>query len=341
MTEVTTRSQFEEAVAVNGQVEFEEGWSFLAYIFVHIYFVICRIETFFVFWPFMIFIRPFLKRTNPRKHDPRRWPVAQITFTSCESIMYLKRNATTWKAIEYLYNWLENTQDFKGLKKLMSHVFGQLENIKATRNRLRLVKQRMYIEIDELLKRDDGYNINIVSLASGSARASIEVVSSFLRRDPYLLDRFYLYFVDADEAAFPFAADLARDAYPGLETKIRFTQMKISCKPAGIAKLRDFLMRIRPQIVETVGFGDYMKDEKAKTLYGIIHECLADDGLLLTNNVKPNHERRFLETVGTWRMINRSEKKTRSLIAAGGFLHIETHNEPCNIQPIFVARKAA
>ncbi len=339
----TDEQTFQDAVKVNGQVEFERGWSVLGKIFCHLYFLICRAETF--------IIREYWKKVKlPSlddsdffqvllKADKRKWPVAKFLYEPSRYVTFLKHHAMEWSAIEAIYNeneWLEKEKTLWG--RVLTSILCRVENIIATRNRLRNTKRELFWEILNFLNHDKD-EIRIVSLAAGSARSSIEVISSILYSNPKLISRFRLWFVDADPKAYEFAKQLAAEKFNGLEERIEFWNTKISGKPKGLKQLSDFLAEIQPTIVEMVGFGDYLSDEKAVGIFSAIHSNLESGGLLITNNAKPNDEQRFLEIVVTWTMNNREESATLRNLTEGGFNVLKTLNEPTDIQPVYVARK--
>jgi len=339
-----TKEIYDEAIEVNGQVEFEQKWPFIYKVFGHIFFLLCRAETWIRREYWRKYVAPKLDTNNPENIrvilDPRKHPVAKFLYELSKYVTFLKHNAQEWKAIEAIYNendWLKKENTFFG--RGVTRVLSKVENIIATRNRLRNTKRAMFWEINSLLEKGNE-EIRIVSLASGSARSSIEVISAFLKVDPSLIDKFKIWFVDADAEALAFAKSFAKEKYPGLEERFEFWNTKISSKPEGIKELDDFLSKIKPSIVEMVGFGDYMTREKAVLIYNTIHSNLDKGGLLIANNVKDNDERRFLEIVVTWTMINRSEGEVHAILADAGFAMRTILNEPCDIQPVYLGRKS-
>ncbi|MBD3359961.1 MAG: hypothetical protein GF365_04620 [Candidatus Buchananbacteria bacterium] len=336
-----TREIYDQAIKVNGQIEFEQKWSVVGKIFGHIFFLFCRAETWIRREYWRKFVAPKLDKNDLRNialiMDPRKHPVAKFLYESSNYVTFLKHHAMEWTAIEAIYNerdWLRKEKSL--LSIIVTFLLSRVENIVATRNRLRNTKRAMFQEIVHQLE-SGAAEIRIVSLASGSARSSIEVVAAILRENPQLLDKFRIWFVDADPKAFEFTKALAKEKYPGLEKQFEFWNTKISRKM--FDNLSGFLKEIKPAIVEMVGFGDYLPTEKAIQMNRIIYEGLSPGGVLITNNVKDNDERKFLEIVVTWTMLNRSEEEVNEILAEAGFKVRTILNEPCDIQPVYLARK--
>jgi hypothetical protein len=338
-----TKQVFDEAVIVNGKVEYERKWKVVYKMLGHIYFLLCRVETYIEREYWKKFKFPLLDDKDIfqvfLKADKRKWPVAKYLYLPSKYVTFLKHHAMEWTAIEAIYtenDWLQKKVSI--WERFVTSILCRVENIVATRNRLRNTKREMFWEILDQLRHDKD-EIRIVSLASGSARSSIEVIAAILKIHPELLNRFKLWFVDADPKAYDFAKQLAAEKFPGLEQHLEFWQTKISGKAEGLKKLSEFLAKIKPTIVEMVGFGDYLSDEKAIGIFSAIYANLEPGGLLITNNVKPNDEQRFLEVVVTWTMINREEEAVLANLAKAGFVVVKTLNEPTDIQTVYAARK--
>lgn len=332
------KADYREVISVNGSELYEEAWSFKKKAISKPFFWVSIILGFIQMILFQIFVRPFLSKHNPRKNDPRLWPSLFLLYSPASAVVYLKQHATTWQAIEYLYNWNENVKGLKGFDKLLSSFLGSVENILATRNRFRLLKSELFEEVERLLrlgKRD----IKIVSLAAGSARGPIEVMAFFIRRDPSLLQSINIHLIDFDEESFDFAKKLALAEFPGLEKRLTFLKSKISSDPEKIQELQSYLCSLKPDIEEMVGFTDYMNSDKANKVFEMVRESLNEGGLFITNNVKPNDEQLYLEVNVTWKMVNRTEKEMLKIFRDSGFVFVRILNEPTNIQPVYTARK--
>lgn len=329
---------YKEVISVNGSELYEEPWTFEKKFLTRIFFWVSIIVAYIQMFMFQILIRPFIGRNNPMKNDPRLWPAVFLLYSPASAVVYLKRHATTWQAIEYLYTWNEHVKDLKGFDRILSNFLGGVENILATRNRFRLLKTELFQEVDRLI-RSGKRDIKITSLAAGSARGPIEVMAYFIRRDPTLLNSINLHLIDFDEESYEFAKKLAAEQFHGLENRLTFLKSKISSEEDKLKELGEYLKSLNPDIVEMVGFTDYMKKEKATKVFSVIYEILNSGGLFITNNVKPNAEQPYLESVVTWKMLNRTEGDMLEIFKDSGFIFTRILNEPTNIQPVYTARK--
>lgn len=332
------KSLFRQAIEVNGQVEYEEPWSLGSKVLLHMYLIPCMIESWILLGLFFVFVRPFL-RDMRKKKDPRTWPVSNLFYRPSSAARYLRAHATTWRAIEYLYTQKEREAAYTGFDRWLSSYLGSVENILATRNRLRNTKSALFWQLHHRFSTDMK-DISVLSVAAGSARATIEALMPFLREDPNRLERVRLGFLDDDPSALEFATEFAAKSFPGLEKRLTLRQMKISASnPERFAEFEKFLEEFDPEIVEMVGFTDYMSRDKAVKVMNAINRHMRPGGFFITNNVKPNHERRFLELCVAWRMINRSEAEMLGILEEAGFTVFRTLNEPTNIQPVYAALK--
>lgn len=315
----------------------EPCWSFKKRLLVLPIMLLAMVES--VVWTlFFYLITRLLPKDHVWKKDRRLWPSSLIFYMAGTGCRYVKKTSMTWKALEYLYIWDQSTKGLKGYDKLISNIWNQLENVRATRNRLRNVKGQLYSEIERLLSQNKE-RIVICSLAAGSARGPIEVVADYLREFPDLQSRFTLVLIDFDEDAFSFAYKLAEEIYPGMSKIIKTHKALISQKEEKLVPLMELVSSYSPDIIEMVGFTDYMTSDKAVKILSAIHQVLKPGALFLTNNVGPNFERRFLEIVVTWKMLNRTEKQVLKLFESAGFSNVLTVWEATGIQTIYVARK--
>lgn len=278
-----------------------------------------------------------LPRSHPFRRDQRQWPSSLMFFWLGTGCRYIKRHSMQWQALEYLYSWTKRTLLLRGLDRILSDLWNELENCRATRNRLRLVRDVIRREVDTLI-RHKSEDIRILSLAAGSARGPIEVVAHFLRAGALSLDKVFLLLVDDDEESFEFARGIAQQEFPGLENRIETKRMRISGKPEGIERIKELILTFRPSIIEMAGFTDYMSEGKAVLIFEAIHSSIPSGSLFITNNVQPNDEQRFLEIVVTWKMLNRTEHKMKTVFERAGFSDAMIIWEPTRIQPLYIAR---
>jgi hypothetical protein len=315
---------------------YEPRWPLWAKIMIKPFMVFAAVEA--IIWLSLTWV--FMKIfpvSEDFKRDPRRWPTSLLLFSTGTGCRYVKTNSMSWKALEYLNCWIDTSKQVRGFDHFISNLWNQLENVRATRNRLRNVKSVLYFQILEKLQR--GGNIHIASLAAGSARGPVEVIARICKKYAIPVERFKLLLIDADPESLLFARDLAESLHKGLESRITTRQHKISGKPEKLADLKAVLAEFEPSIIEMVGFTDYMSPEKSVRVFSALHDILPEQGLLITNNVTPNDEQFFLELVVVWRMKNRTEEEMRAIFKKAGYEDIFVIWEPTGIQPVYVLRK--
>lgn len=285
-------------------------------------------------------LKPFMPGGWAVKHDPRLWPTSPLLFMLGDDCRYVKRNSTTWKALERLYSWSNNRHParFGFLGRWVSEVWNQMENVRATRNRFRNTRALIMDQVAAQIAAGKT-NIRIASVAAGSARAPIEAIVSYLQSGRLSLSNVKILLIDDDPDSFTFAHQLAESLFPGLGERLEFKRMKISQKHDAMAELQNLLREFAPDIIEEVGFTDYCEDGKVVALAQLFMNCLTSGGVYITNNVTPNEERVLLEMVVCWKMRNRTEHVMRDLFRQAGIDHVITVWEPTGIQPIYLMRK--
>lgn len=237
------------------------------------------------------------------------------------------QHATTHKALEVIYSFDHKLKFEKGiLDGFMAYFWLKTNNAKALRNRLKLVKKELEKAIHLIKKKE----IRILNLAAGSNRGVVEVVG--LYKDNF---DFEVFCVDKNESAIEDAKKLAR--FFNIEHILKFNQDTIS----------NFLKNnngneIKFDIVEMVGFLDYVEDKKAILLFDQIYSALTDKGIFIVGNIKDNSERKFVtEVVGWPNLIFRSESDLIKLIMNSKFKlsKVEIIYEPQNIHGVVICRK--
>jgi len=130
--------------------------------------------------------------------------VVKKTHKSAEGVI---DNATTHKALEILYsNGYFNGAGKSLMEKIFHKIWFNTNNSKAVRNRLRIAKKEIYKAADKLIK--DGEDLNILSIASGSARAVLEVINML---DVPQGQNVSVTFLDKDPAAIRYSKKLATE----------------------------------------------------------------------------------------------------------------------------------
>ena len=237
----------------------------------------------------------------------------------------VKENATTWKALDIIYNYSPGKN--KSFSGRITDFWNQLNNIKALRNRLKLVQQKLREEIKSLLIKEP--EIRLLSIASGSAQGVIEVMSEFKQKDIPIK----AIFLDRDLTAIEHSKKLAQEA--GVINQIIFINKTTR-------ELEEVTRGFSPNIIEVVGFWEYRSKEKAIELIRRIYDLLLPNGVLLISSISPNLESLFSYYVGNWPMYYRNLKQFIEIITKGGFKpqEIEIIYEPLKIQKVAICRKS-
>ena len=237
----------------------------------------------------------------------------------------VKENATGWKALDIIYNYIPGKD--KSLGGRITDFWNQLKNIRAMRNRLRLVKKILKETIENLLTKES--EIRLVSVASGSAQGIIEVMAEFKQKDIIIK----AIFLDLDPTAIEHSKKLAQKA--SIMNQIIFANRSAR-------DLEKVVKGFDPHLIEVVGFIEYRPEERAIELVKRIRSLLVPNGVLLISSVSPSLEKPFIHYVGNWPMIYRNLKQFIKIIIEGGFRpqDVKVIYEPLKIQKIAICRKS-
>lgn len=251
---------------------------------------------------------------------PKNWCKKFFLLYKGQGVETCVSYAKRFKALEVLYTFDKNNA------KRNDRFWGTfLDNSLALRNRLRLVKQQIKKAIGEISKRKD--KIFVLSLASGSGRSIIEVVSELEKN---IRNKVFVRFVDFDPEALEYIKTLAKSY--GLNEGLEW----IRCS---VFNPKTFYGNFRPDIVEIVGILDYLHDEKALELITLVHQNLFSGGWLIVCNVVPNVERRFISKALDWSMVYRTPKELEKIVRMCGFEKLNMIIEPLGIHVMCVAQK--
>jgi SAM-dependent methyltransferase len=257
---------------------------------------------------------------------PKELGVRLFTKSS-EHTRLIRKFSKSHKALELMYGYEGYKVNGNGVLDAVATHFWETAviNASAVRNRLKLIKK---ILREVLSEKKGGKQIKVLSLASGSARAVIEVMAEL--KDMDIRCRF----VDISREALEFSKQLADTQY---------VASKIGLLRANVLEVGKICANWEPDIIEVVGLFDYLDDSVALKFISDLRECLEDNGVLLISNVNDNPERRFVKEVVDWDMIYRTPEELANLLVSGGFVAKDCRIicEPLKIHSIAVARKLA
>ncbi len=237
-------------------------------------------------------------------------------------------HATTHKALEVIYSFDHKIKFDRGiLDGFFAYFWLKTNNAKALRNRLKLVKKELEKAIHSLNKKE----IRILNLACGSNKAVIEIVGEY-KND---FD-FEVFGIDKNQTAIEDAQKLCEIF--DVTHLIKWRQSTIS----EFFSAKNKKNKVKFNIVEMVGFLDYVPDEKVVNLFDNIYSILSRGGIFITGNIKDNPERRFVtEVVGWPNLIFRNESDLMRLLMNSKFKssNIKITYEPQNIHGVITCKK--
>jgi ubiquinone/menaquinone biosynthesis C-methylase UbiE len=233
----------------------------------------------------------------------------------------VKEHATTWKAMDIVYNHPWPTK--KTFRGLIDEFYWSGLNCQSLRNRLKLIKDELRIAISKV---DNGGEIKLISLACGSAESVLEIIAEFKARGKIIKAML----VDIDGEALERAKNVAK--HYGIEDQVEIIKGDTN-------NIVEMSRNFKPQVIEMMGFLDYISKEDAISLLGKIREALEPKGFLITCNISPNIEQHFLKWVINWPMIYRTPKEFDEIAHEAGFNNYRLIYEPLKIHGLLIAQK--
>jgi len=229
----------------------------------------------------------------------------KIFTQSSRDAKTVRDNATTYKALEIMYNFQLGTVFRNGmLDGLFTYIWHHLYSVRGTRNRLKMVKKLLRQEIDRLLLEKK--EINVLSLGSGSARAVLETIKEY--KGDVVIN---FLGIDKNNYAIAYCKKLAAEL--GVH-RITLVQDKVT-NILSILQNNNF----SPDIVEMVGLLDYFTQDKAIRLMKMIKENMHEKAALITCNIRENPEKKFVTSIVSWPMVYRTEMDMSEIITQSGF----------------------
>jgi len=233
----------------------------------------------------------------------------------------VKEHATTWRAMDIVYNHpYPYRKTFSGF---LDDFYWSGINCQSLRNRLKLIKDELRHTISLV---NDGKEVRIVSLACGSAEATIEIIAEYKKNGTTV--RAIL--VDIDQEALGRAQKMAE--HFGV-------QDQIETRKDSIYEIKDFSLGFKPHIIEMLGFLDYIEKKGAVELVKKFNESLDVGGYFLTCNISPNVEQHFLKWVINWPMIYRTPQELAEIAKKSGFKDFRIIYEPLKVHGLLIAKK--
>jgi len=236
----------------------------------------------------------------------------------------VKEYAASWKALDIVYNHPFPYK--KTIGNLVDEFYWNGLNCQGLRNRRKLIKDELRKAILDIYSKNQKNEIHIISLACGSAEVLIEIMAELKIKRIQI--RALL--IDIDERALQKATTLAKEY--GIDDKIK-TEKNSVYEIANISK------GFNPNIIEMMGFLDYLKQDKAIGLAKEINNSLKDNGYFITCNINSNPEKEFLTHIIDWPMIYRAPNELLEVGARSKFKENRVIYEPLKIHGILIAKK--
>lgn len=234
----------------------------------------------------------------------------------------IKEGAASWRALNLIYN-----HPF-GVHGIVTDFWLGMRNAQAVRNRKKLVTSLLVHHLSSLVEEG---KVRILSLASGSAQSIVEALA-ILKKQGIMAEAVL---VDIDPNALNHSRELA-EKY-GVQEQVTLVKLDI----------RDLLRLERSlssygkfHVVEVVGWLEYDKDKRIRSLLHSVRSLLVQDGILVTSTINDNPERWFLHWVIDWEMIYRSKEVLAELLLSAEFPgeRYEIVTEPQGIFHVAVCR---
>lgn len=236
----------------------------------------------------------------------------------------IKEGSGSWKALDIICNYEFGT--IGGIKGFVSDFWLGMLNAQAVRNRKKLAKRELSKAIYQYALSNA--TVRILSIASGSAQALIETIERATKEGI----KVQAIFIDIDRTAVDYSNRLIR--MHNLE--------KICHAEIGTAlSMKNMANKLKPHIIEMIGFLDYRPPLKAIKLCERLFAYLCPGGTLLTANIMPNPEMKFLKWVIDWSMIYRSPGELGKILVEAGFDidNCKIFCEPHKIHSLICAKK--
>lgn len=246
---------------------------------------------------------------------------------SNQSAKKVIETATTHEAIEVLYKHGELRQSKNLLGKFFHYIWFSTDNPKAVRNRLRLVTKELKTAIRE--KLSEGTNVNLLSIAAGSARAILDSI------DIPELKQIRVSFLDKNPQANEYSKKLVAERHYPPNHDFQWIIDKANNFPAHFDKNN------QPNIIEIVGLLDYFDLDSIKRLFSSVYQNLPHGGVFITSNIVDNPERKFITKVVGWDMIYKLPEHFHEIAIEVGFRDedVKIFYEPFKIHFVMTAKK--
>ncbi len=235
----------------------------------------------------------------------------------------MKEGATRWPSLDTCYNFTTG-QGPTALHRTIDVWWMKIRNAQAVRNRLKIARRELRAAIDH--HASPGRPVRILSLAAGTAQGVIEVAAEYARAGQTI----EILLVDQDATALRHARDLANRH-----------NIEIATIEGNVLMFTRVIGEFQADIVEMMGFLDYLRRPLAIMLLKKIRKYLNHGGTFFCCHIHPNSESYFLKWVVEWDggMLYRTIGEFQDVLVEAGFFTPVLITEPHGIHTVSVARK--
>jgi SAM-dependent methyltransferase len=249
-----------------------------------------------------------------------------LSFTSKKG-KEVKKHAAKYKSLELMYSFEKKSVKNSLLKNITNYLWFNLENPKALRNRLKLVKKILKKELEDLLDKNC-QSINILSLGSGSGRSIIENIIDLSKMRP--MRNLNVTLIDKDPDALKYSKEFLKKFNIKANFNFICDNLRNADKHVEIGQI---------DIIEIVGILDYLDDHKSQLLIQKARSLLKNGGLLITANIRKNRETKFVTNAMKWPMVYREPEEFENLLKKSNFKQYKIIYEPILVHGVAAARK--
>ncbi len=239
---------------------------------------------------------------NPKDNE-KMYPAPTFFYgKNLPKVEIVRRYSKSWKALDPIYNYkFGEDKTFCGY--FTDWWYGH-RACQSVRNRLLVTESILEEKLLEIYKRKG--SVKLLSIACGAAQAVINTAYN-LKQKGIIVD---ITLIDFDNDALEYAKEMADKK--GISDLLNTKKVNM---------FRNFgLVKGEYDIVEMVGFLDYLDKNKAKELISHIKkELLLFDGYFITANIMFNWDWIFVRWNINWWMIYRTSSQFVKILKSGDF----------------------
>lgn len=236
-------------------------------------------------------------------------------------------------ALEAMYTRYHRGLFSRGVAQGFADIFWHhlISQPKAIRNRLRIVKNLLKSKVVSLVEdrklKHDRSPISILSVAGGSSRSLIHMISDIQREN--IECSIEVITIDKDKTALDVGEKVAHEN--SVSNNFRWIEGKAS-------DVETLVPGRKFDVVEIVGLLDYFEKKRAVRLIKNMKGIMNEKGCIIAANVTPNSEMKFVHKTGWPAMYYRSPDEFKEIFRESGFNDISLIVEPLKVHMVIIAQ---